>query len=557
MTRCVVGCRDSEQNDRKMEKYTYREKRERVTQLFLRNVEDQELLLRSIDEIKDQSARIDKVARLLEKYIPYEIAMYHNHPWIFNGCYYEPITYEQLKYGIEDFLYDCKVLASDRNEKCLYHYMKRIEERIKEHELHPRLSLMCFTNCVVDMNTLKKYEFDPKHDVIKQYLFKYDRKAILSCKIWNAFLGENYLATDGNDDGVLPEKHKRKLLQMFLGACLVDRKIMSFEYFLILQGTGANGKSVIQKVLSGLFGDDEMLNIKLSQFARSGDEGLRAVASMEGKRLLHCTESSKSDFKDMSTIKAISSGEPLAGRAIGGNIRQYQRPPLLLCNSNYRWTMEDFVNRDDVADISVQRRAVIINFEKSIPVEKRDAMLAEKMKSEYAGIFAWIVKGLVDLKASGWRLPESVDGNVDKILHRMSATVTVRGGQKCDGSVVEWITRKTAYPEPSAEKKRVIKQRTGSELYYNYNLFCKDVGIKPVSLIKMGRDLVSMGFTKARTQESMYVLYVEDKLIADNFDTQIPNIYKSVNKADCFEAAEQTIEEFANSDGYGVEEAEG
>lgn len=529
-----------------MAELTHREKRELVTELYLRYVRDDELIFRTMASIKVFADRVDALSRVIVKYIPRELAVYNNAPYIFNGAYYEPITYEQIKYGLDEFLYQKKVQAVDRNEKALYHYMKRIEERIKEHELKPRLSLMCFTNCVVDMNTLKKYDFGVEHDVIKQYKFKYDRKEIFKCKMWNAFIGESYLADNVNIDGVLPEKHKRRLLQMFLGACLVDRKIMSFEYFLILQGTGANGKSVIQKVLSGLFGEDEMLNIKLGQFARSGDEGLRAVASMEGKRLLHCTESSKSDFKDMSTIKAISSGEPLAGRSIGGNIRQYQRPPLLLCNSNYRWSADDFVNRDDVDDISVQRRAVIINFEKSIPVEKRDAMLADKMKEEYAGIFAWIVKGLVDLRASGWRLPETASGEIDVVLAKMKSTVISPNGAKVEGSIVEWLQRKTCYPEQAVGgKRRYIKERTASELYYNYDLFCKSVGIKAASLNKFGRDITSLGYQKTRGTELIYKVFVEDDHIANNFDSYIPNLARELGGKEHFEGIETELDDFA------------
>lgn len=171
-------------------------------------------------------------------------------------------------------------------------------------------------------------------------------------------------------DGVLPEKHKRRILQMFLGACLVNRKNISFEYFLILQGTGANGKSVIYRVLKDMFGEDEILNIKMSQFARGGDEQLRAAYSMSRKRLMYCTESNRGDFRDMSIIKAISSGEPIACRGIGGNITMMQRPPIMLCNSNYRWQPKDFLNRDDPDDESMQRRALVLNFDKTIPVEK-------------------------------------------------------------------------------------------------------------------------------------------------------------------------------------------
>lgn len=536
-------------------KFTYAQKRERITDLFMRNVQDEDLLFNTMDKIESIHERADSVARMIIKFLPRELAMYKGNPYLFNGEFYEPIAFENLKYGLDDFLYKKKVKAGDRTEKVLYHLMKRIEDRMNEHVLKPRLSLMCFQNCVLDINTMQKYEFSTELDVIKQYDFKYDRRQIFNCKIWNSFIGENYLMYDAGGDGVLPEKHKRKLLQMFLGACLMDRKKIAFEYFMILQGTGANGKSVIQKVLAGMFGEDEMLNIKLNQFSRSGDEGLRAVASMEGKRLLHCTESSKKDFTDMSIIKAISSGEPLAGREIGGNIRQFQRPPLLICNSNYRWKIEDFLNRDDVDDISVQRRAVIINFDKTIPVEKRDAMLADKMRSEYAGIFAWIVKGLVDLKKSNWKLPESFDGRVDRVLGKMSSPVIVHG-KKVDGSVAEWLARRTCYAEQNwGGKKRYEKKRGCSDLYYNYRLFCEKIGIHGVSQCKFGRDMSSFGFMKDRGDDSEYTMFVEDDFIADNFDTYVPSLAAVDTTKEPFDGFDTPIDEFANeTDVYGMAE---
>lgn len=535
---------------------SYAQKRERITELFMRNVRDEGLLFETMDKIESVHERADAVARMIVRFIPRELAVYHGTPYLFNGEYYEPIVYDNLKYGLDDFLYRKRVKAGDRTEKVLYGLMKRIEDRMNEHELHPRLSLMCFRNCVVDMNTMKRIPFSPELDVIKQYPFDYDRKKIFECRIWNSFLGESYVPGGNPADGVLPEKHKRKLLQMFLGACLMDRKAITFEYFMILQGTGANGKSVIQKVLSGLFGEDEMLNIKLSQFQRAGDEGLRAVASMEGKRLLHCTESTRADFRDMSMIKAISSGEPLAGREIGGNIRQFQRPPLLVCNSNYRWKADDFLNRDDVDDISVQRRAVIINFDRTIPAEKRDAMLAEKMKAEYAGIFAWIVKGLVDLRRSNWKLPESIDGRIDRILQKMASPVVARNGAKVDGSVAEWLERRTCHPEQnSGGRKRLEKHRSGSDLYYNYSLFCSKIGIRGVTLCKLGRDLSSLGYRKVRGDESSYLIFVDDAIIADNFDTYVPSLAALDTTGETFEGSDIPLEEFAiENDGYGMEE---
>lgn len=464
--------------------------------------------------------------------------------YVFNGKYFEPVAYDVIEVGLESWLDSMGVSSIDRNRRSLYTYMATVCNRIRDRVLKPDLSLMCFENGVVDMSKLKLQPFSNRFDVIKQYSFKFDRKEIFNCPIWKAFLGESWLPMQ-EVDGVLPEKDKRRLLQMFLGACLVNRKNISFEYFMILQGTGANGKSVIYRVLQDMFGQEEILNIKLGQFAKGGDESLRAAFSMDGKRMMFCTESTKRDFADTSTIKALSSGEPIACREIGGNITMMQRPPVLICNSNYRWKQADFLNRDDPDDMSMQRRAVVVNFDKTIPTEKRDTMLAQRMRKEHAGIFAWIVKGLCELKKNNWRMPETVGGKIEEKLNRMRSTVITDDGRKIDGSVSEYLKYKACVPVYAESRVKVLLSAT--ELKRNYDRFCKKAGIVPVSQRKLSLDLISLGYERKQTagkgNASTYTLWCDDSQIAENFMKHVPNIAENV-KESLFEGWEYTDEEF-------------
>lgn len=464
--------------------------------------------------------------------------------YVFNGKYFEPVAYDVIEVGLESWLDSMGVSSIDRNRRSLYTYMTTVCNRIRDRVLKPDLSLMCFENGVVDMSKLKLQPFSNRFDVIKQYSFKFDRKEIFNCPIWKAFLGESWLPMQ-EVDGVLPEKDKRRLLQMFLGACLVNRKNISFEYFMILQGTGANGKSVIYRVLQDMFGQEEILNIKLGQFAKGGDESLRAAFSMDGKRMMFCTESTKRDFADTSTIKALSSGEPIACREIGGNITMMQRPPVLICNSNYRWKQADFLNRDDPDDMSMQRRAVVVNFDKTIPTEKRDTMLAQRMRKEHAGIFAWIVKGLCELKKNNWRMPETVGGKIEEKLNRMRSTVITDDGRKIDGSVSEYLKYKACVPVYAESRVKIMLSAT--ELKRNYDRFCKKVGIVPVSQRKLSLDLISLGYERKQTagkgNASTYTLWCDDSEIAENFMKHVPNIAENV-KESLFEGWEYTDEEF-------------
>lgn len=461
--------------------------------------------------------------------------------YVFTGKIFEPFDYSTLYYAIDGWLERLCVRGRDRKSVFLQVYIAKAQNMMKDRVLKNDLSVMCFENCVVDMNTLKAYPHSDSFDCMKMYPFKYDRREISNCQIWRRFLGDSSIY---KSEGVLPDKGKQRILQMFLGACLMNRKSISFEYFLILQGSGANGKSVIYRVLKDMFGDEELINIKLSQFSRTGDEQLRAAYSMNGKRLMYCSESSRGDFKDLSMIKAISSGEPIACREIGGNITSMQQPPVMLCNSNYKWSPKDFLNRDDPEDESMQRRAVILNFDNKIPVEKRDTMLAERMKAEHSGIFAWIVKGLCDLRKNGYRMPETVNGKIEARLERIRSTARGKNGEPVDGSVSEYLVYKHCRAE-SFEGSEPVEHPL-ADLYDNYRKFCLKNGVASVTSHKFGRDLTSLGCKKEKRTSGCtthYTLWCDDENVVIGFMSHVPSIADDA-KTKLFEGFEMTDEDF-------------
>lgn len=529
-----------------------------VYELLVPYRKEYEATFRDIALIRSNPERIDRYGRRIQEMFREGFGVIRASdknpmPYVFTGKCYEPCDFYVLYDALDRWLESAGVLAVDRTQKYMFMYMSRVMNVMRDHELHPDLSIMCFDNCVVNMNNLRTYPHSPKFDCVKLYPFKYDRREIRKCPIWKSFLGEPWMSAQPLD-GVLPEKHKRRILQMFLGACLVNRKNISFEYFLILQGTGSNGKSVIYRVLKELFGEEEILNIKMSQFARGGDEQLRAAYSMEGKRLMYCTESSKGDFKDMSIIKAISSGEPIACRGIGGNITMMQRPPVMLCNSNYRWQPSDFLNREDPDDLSMQRRAIVLNFDKTIPTERRDTTLAERMRGEFPGIMAWIVKGLYELKKNKWRMPENYGGEIDLKLERLRSTTLGRNGKPVDGSITEYLRYKGCHNETDTAHP-FSREVTSTELYKNYVRFCKRNGVAYAVQRKFGIDLLSLGYERTVNVNSMYTLWFEQEEQASKLLISVPSIAESV-KATLFEGEEYTEEEFINDDlgGFGEDE---
>lgn len=463
--------------------------------------------VKAVNLVKDRYEREDMIGRFLESIfrdidcfavygdslgIDYRI-------FIFTGKIFEPIDRGVLWSALDELLYSLDIKAIDRGNKKVWGYVARVYNIIRDRVLSPNLSVMSFRNCVVDFRDLKVYKHSPKFDCLKLYDFDYDEHA--ECPLWQTFLGSE--SFEGAEvEGVLPEAHKRRVLQSFLGASLLDRKGISFEYFLILQGTGANGKSVIYRVLKDIFGDEEILNIRLSQFSRLGDEQLRAAHSMRGKRMMYCTESSKGDFKDLSILKAISSGEPIASRQIGGNIEMLQVPPIMLCNSNYKWTVKDFLNKNDPNDESVSRRALIINFDKTISVENRDTMLSQRLYNERAGIFQWLVRGLKRLKRDKYRISETLDGKMETALAQLHAITYSSAGKKISGSVSEYIKYKKCQADFSDGWEAVNVPVSG--FYENYMQFCELHNVPEVSIKKFSLDLGELGYEKFKDHTRNY-----------------------------------------------------
>ena len=176
-------------------------------------------VFKDISLIKSNPERVDRYGRRIPEMFRegFGVVRYPGSPeaalFVFTGKIYERVDKMVIYDAVDRWLESMGVSALDRNNKNMWYYMGRIVNVIRDHELRPELSVMCFENCVVDMNNLKVYSHSPRFDCIKMYPFKYDRKEIFNCHTWKAFLGEAWLPSQ-ELDGVLPEKHKRRILQM-------------------------------------------------------------------------------------------------------------------------------------------------------------------------------------------------------------------------------------------------------------------------------------------------------------------------------------------------------
>ena len=158
----------------------------------------------------------------------------------------------------------------------------------------------------------------------------------------------------------------------------------AFYYF----GRGANGKSVLAKLISILVGEQNVSSVPLSQFSSSfGLEGIIGKAvniapenEMQGSQL------------NTEAFKAIVSGD-------GININLKYRQPLTNYKSRCRLL---FLGNElpDTKDLTngYFRRMCILPFNRTFNEAERNRNLLNELTNELPGIFNWAMEGLKRLR---------------------------------------------------------------------------------------------------------------------------------------------------------------
>lgn len=161
---------------------------------------------------------------------------------------------------------------------------------------------------------------------------------------------------------VLPGMPERRLLQEFLGYCLTFDT--QYHKFIVLVGTGANGKSVVTEVATQLIGQSNVTHIGLERFHERF-----AMAPTIGKLANIASEIAVRRDVAEDVLKAVTSGDRIQVEF------KYQtsteaRPTVRLIFATNEPPL--FKDRSD----AIWRRILIVPFEVTIPEERQDRNLA-------------------------------------------------------------------------------------------------------------------------------------------------------------------------------------
>ncbi|MCZ2174223.1 MAG: phage/plasmid primase, P4 family [Burkholderiales bacterium] len=209
------------------------------------------------------------------------------------------------------------------------------------------------------------------------------------CPQWMAFLSD----IAGGDVDL------QVYLQRMVGYCLTG--VTSAHALFFLYGTGANGKSVFANVISTILGD-YAATASMDTFVETrGDRHPTDLAGLRGARFVTAIETEQGRRLNESKVKAITGGDKISARFMRQDFFEYtpQFKPVIV--GNHKPAIRNI-------DEAMKRRMHMIPFTVTIPPERRDGRLTEKLLAERDGILVWAVAGCLSWQREGLRPPASV-----------------------------------------------------------------------------------------------------------------------------------------------------
>jgi len=414
--------------------------------------------------------------------------------YVFDGRIWIPCAYEEFKYIVRDAIVQSAGAGGDVLKGDWVDKEKKIMEYaldgVKSAPLWRNPSIVGFTNGVWDFSDVGspvRHKFSERLPITGILPYAYDPES--GCPVWTSFL-----------KAMLPARDIR-VLQKFFALSFVSREEHSVESSLWLIGSGANGKSTIERVIPLVFGQDSVSHARLdSLMDRNIDARMRAMGRINGCKFNICEEISDTDIEKGSDIfKSLVSGQTQQARGIGKDIYDARDIPFFVFTMN---TLPSNKRMDE----AFRRRMVKIYFRSSVKREDMDTALVSKLAMELSGILNWVLDGYSQLVRDNFSVQTAGETLSDEDVDMMTGN-----GQTAD----VWLAHCAIWPSRHVghESDEVALIVPMPRLYAEYESFCRNyLNTEPGTVQQLGRDLRRLNFEwKRRSGGSNYVVYCDKR----------------------------------------------
>jgi putative DNA primase/helicase len=256
------------------------------------------------------------------------------------------------------------------------------------------------------------------------------------CPTWLRFLSD---VTDGNVE-------LQQYLQRVAGYCLTGSTREHALFF--FYGTGRNGKGTFLNMLEWIMGDYSRV-APMTTFTESKNERhTTELAFLMGARIVTSQETDEGKRWDETRIKSITGGDPITARFMRQDDFTFTPQFKLMISGNHKPGLRN-------VDEAMRARLHLVPFTITVPPEKRDPQLAEKLRAEAGGILRWMIEGCREWNRIRLQPPRAVKEATDEYF----------GAQDVVG---QWL----------AEECEVLPGNRAhpGELYNSFTRYCASVG---------------------------------------------------------------------------------
>lgn len=278
------------------------------------------------------------------------------------------------------------------------------------------------------------------------------------CPRWLAFL----------DDITAKDMALQKYLQRVAGYCLTGATSAHALFF--LYGTGANGKSVFLNTLATIMGDYAMSAPMDTFMEARGDRHPTDLAGLRGARFVASIETEQGRRWNESKVKAITGGDKISARFMRQDFFDYFPQFKLLIAGNHKPAIRN-------VDEAMRRRLHLIPFTVTVPTEKRDPALPEKLLNEKDGIMAWALEGCLAWLERGLTPPAVVDDATKEYF-------------EAEDAMGQWLEERCEI--------RPTSRATSSDLYTEWREWAEKAGEYVGSIKRFSEVLINRGFEPTR-----------------------------------------------------------